>query len=255
MDTAHRTSNQQLECPICNYSSSSEAEISQHIEKHHAFKCKECNKEFLSCPELISHDYEEHRTDTVESSTPPTTTYSHCGHTFNSKNELDTHTETVHGIRNQLYDCPICSYRSTSENDVTRHVEERHAFTCKECPTECSSKEELDDHISEIHYTEHINAHKCNRCHHEFLNKHELKQHMSVVHDKKEQQENEIRFQCDKCRVIFMSEDELKNHDIEYHVVQSRVKNTLLIGDSNTKFQNPRLKKPSLAKGSSPLAL
>ena len=238
MDTEHRTSNLQLECPICNYSCLSETDIAKHIDEKHAFKCKECNKEFLSCDDLVSHDYEEHRAETMESSMPSTTTCTYCEHIFPSKNELDTHILSVHGTRNKPYDCPICNYRSTSEADVTNHVEEHHTFKCKDCPTECSSQEELDNHISEIHYTEPVSTYKCNRCGHEFGTENELKQHMSIVHDQKGPQSPH---NCAKCRERFSHESELESHIKTTHITTAKVKNNLLLADSLSKYQNPRL--------------
>ena len=238
MEKMHKTSNQQLVCPICNYTSSSETEISQHVKEKHSFKCKECNREFPSSDELISHDYEEHRTNNVDSSTPPTTTCSKCGHLFSSKNELDIHSAAVHGRSNKPYDCPICTYTSTTEADVNNHVEETHVFRCKDCQSECSSQEELIRHISEMHETDPERIHICNRCSHEFAREDDLKQHMSLVH---ELSSSQTPHSCDKCGERLECESDMERHIQEDHITKAKVKNTLLIGDSNSKFQNPRL--------------
>ena len=238
MDTEHRPSNKQFECPICNYTSSSETDIGQHIEEKHAFKCKECDNEFLTSAELISHDYEQHRTNNVDSSTLPTTICRKCGHRFSSKSELNTHTTSVHGTSSNKYDCPICNFRSPSEAEVNKHIEENHIFKCKDCPVECSSQEELLTHRSETHEAEVVSIHTCNNCSHEFDNEKDLKQHMSVVHEHKSPQ---MPLSCDKCGEQFSLENDLESHVQETHVSNSKYKNTLLLGDSNSKYQNPRL--------------
>ena len=92
----------------------------------------------MSCAELISHDYDDHRVQTVESHTPLMTTCTYCGHIFPSKNELDTYILSM-DKKNKLCVCPICNYRSTSEGDMTNHVEEHHVSKCKKNSTECPS--------------------------------------------------------------------------------------------------------------------
>ena len=106
----------------------------------------------MSTAELISHDYEDHRTDRVEN----VKKCNRCEHEFSSENELHSHTIAVHGTDNKQFDCPICSYRSTTEADITNHVNVSHVYKCKDCQTECSSQEELASHVLETHNTESL---------------------------------------------------------------------------------------------------
>ena len=61
---------------------------------------------------------------------------------------------------------------------------------------------------------------------------------MHEMHEKRSSQETYI---CDKCEDQFTLENELESHIRETHITKAKVKNTLLLGDSNSKFQNPRL--------------
>ena len=83
-----------------------------------------------------------------------------------------------------------------------------------------------------------IDTHICNKCSHEFDNEQDLKRHKSVVH---EQKSSQMPFSCDKCGEQFYIENDLESHVKETHISKSKTKITLLLGDSNSKYQNPRL--------------
>ena len=48
-------------------------------------------------------------------------------------------------------------------------------------------------------------------------------------------------FECDKCNKTFTNRNELKSHTDKTHVSRMKFKNTLLVADSHSKYQNPRL--------------
>ena len=51
----------------------------------------------------------------------------------------------------------------------------------------------------------------------------------------------QAHIKCDKCKKVFQTKSDLLNHNKDVHVSKAKVKNTLLIGVSNTQYQNPRL--------------
>ena len=61
---------------------------------------------------------------------------------------------------------------------------------------------------------------------------------MSKVHETKNPQ---INFKCDKCNKTFENQSELNIHVGNTHVSHANIKNTLLVADSHSKLQNPRL--------------
>ena len=77
-----------------------------------------------------------------------------------------------------------------------------------------------------------------NICGHKFGTEMELEQHMSIVHDHVGSQSPH---NCDKCGERFSLESELESHIKIIHTTTARVKNTLLLADSLSKYQNPRL--------------
>ena len=56
-----------------------------------------------------------------------------------------------------------------------------------------------------------------------------------------EHKSSQIPINCDKCGEKFSLANDLESLVKETHVSKSKTKNTLLLGDSNSKYQNPRL--------------
>ena len=79
-----------------------------------------------------------------------------------------------------------------------------------------------------------------------FPSKSDLDNHTKNVHDGS--QTLEAHFRCDKCDQIFTSMVNLTTHVTRAHVSKKKMKNTLLIGDSLTKYQNPRLIEKALGR-------
>jgi hypothetical protein len=78
----------------------------------------------------------------------------------------------------------------------------------------------------------------CKKCSHKFDSNNELKDHMTHVHNNNN---SSAPFNYDKCNEAFPSKNELKLHTGNTHVSQMKAKNTLLVADSHSKHQNPRL--------------
>ena len=94
----------------------------------------------------------------------------------------------------------MCQFKSTAESDVNRHVEERHVQKCNKCMEEFSSKEDLTNHIAEVHKARNVTesiptSYVCTKCLHEFHTEEELIEHISKVHDKPEQSHNQVHHQ------------------------------------------------------------
>ena len=61
---------------------------------------------------------------------------------------------------------------------------------------------------------------------------------MSAVH---EHTNSHVLYTCNKCEEMFTCQSDLEKHINALHVTKAKVKNTLLLGNSNRKYQNPRL--------------
>ena len=68
------------------------------VKDRHALNWKACHKELLSCAKLISHDYEDHRTNIVDSLTPPTTACCKWRHIFTINMSLSKIALYVHTV-------------------------------------------------------------------------------------------------------------------------------------------------------------
>ena len=112
--------------------------------------------------------------------------------------------------------CPLCSFCNTSQDSVIKHIEDHHpeTFNCNKCDHGFMSKGELDNHIANVHKEANPNP--------------------ASWH-------SQNNFNCDKCKNTFTSGVNLHKHVTQVHVSKEKVKNTLLVGESNTKYQNPRL--------------
>ena len=144
-----------------------------------------------------------------------------CHFETDSKSQLNLHKSGRHSYepstaQSGLITCPMCSFNNKSEANVTKHIHEHHpeTFTCNKCHQIFSSESELNDHKTEAHTEAYPN---------------------SASHP------TEINFKCDKCKGVFTTMVNLSKHLTEVHVSKCKVKNTLLLGDSNSKYQNPRL--------------
>ena len=91
----------------------------------------------------------------------------------------------------------------------------------------------------------HPETFSCTKCNHGFLSKSELDNHTKNVHlslsSNSPSQSSEEQLNCDKCESVFISLPNLNRHVEQVHVSKAKAKNTLLLGDSNSKYQNPRL--------------
>ena len=215
VNKAHKIDNEAcFDCPICSFTNTSEAEVFKHIESIHTEKCNICQSEFTCKSELENHTYSAHK---------------------NPKSSEKAHTIE----KEACFDCPICSFSNTSEAEVFKHIESIHTEKCNICQSEFTCKSELKNHIDSAHSNPKSSNHfTCERCTHAFRSENELQAHMSKVHESKKPR---TYFICDKCNKSYENQSDLNIHVGETHVSQANIKNTLLVADSHSKLQNPRL--------------
>ena len=145
----------------------------------------------------------------------------HCDFETDNNSQLNLHKSGKHSdqpdtAQLNMAHCAMCSFCNTSQDSVMKHIEDHHpeTFTCNKCDHGFKSKEELNIHIGNIHKEANPNP--------------------AFGH-------SQHNFDCDKCNNEFTSEVNLNKHVTQMHVSKAKVKNTLLLGDSNTKYQNPRI--------------
>lgn len=92
---------------------------------------------------------------------PPTYTCPHCGATFASQAELDTHIADEH-----TFVCPYCGAIFTSQADLDAHIASVHHYACPHCGATFITQTELDAHIASEHPTETFTTEDitCSQC-------------------------------------------------------------------------------------------
>ena len=185
-----------------------------------------------------------------------------CPFKANSPSNLDNHIVTKHNQQPAAVECPMCNYKNISETVVNKHIVEKHPekqFSCHICnykhnieievtkhmqehitennPHQCpmcsyttNSEADINKHMEEMHPdNQYLDRHKCTKCDQELCSTSELKQHIKSTH-----------ISCDKCKSEFDTERDLDIHVTDNHVSKAKFKSTLLLGDSHSKYQNPR---------------
>ena len=193
----------------------------------HYFKCQMCSFQTDSPSKLDSHIVAKHNQKATEAQCPM------CNFKNTSEAEVNKHIEDKHPETN--FSCSMCNYKNISKTEATKHMQEKHThnspYQCPMCSYKNKSEANITKHVKEKHPdNQYLDRHKCRDCEYEFNGLTELKSHIQNVH-----------ISCDKCEKRFDTEKELEIHVLDDHVSKEKVKNTLLIGDSHSKYQNPRL--------------
>ena len=216
-----------VKCSKCPTICTDQTCLEEHMKKEHTknkhklhYVCTQCNKVFRQRIDLHKHIELVHKPlikEPIQLTTRKHLKCFKCDHTDSSEEELTKHFESKHSEmlqkkmpknvrQTKQVKCPLCSYQNRSEENVITHVEDQHPDK-KKCP-------------------------KCNK---EFTTNIEFQTHTSEAHNK-----------CDKCNQKFLSQEALDTHVTDVHVSKAKVKNTLLIADSLSKYQNPRIIEKSL---------
>ena len=111
---------------MCDYKSSSEAEITNHVEHFHPDKSVDPNQ-MTQCKE--------------------------CQYKTDSKNQMETHMNARHSKEPKPVKCPMCNYKNNSGSKVTKHVEEQHPekHECDICKKSFTSEDNLKTHTTDKH--------------------------------------------------------------------------------------------------------
>ena len=240
-------------CKYCDQVFASKTEK----ERHKKYMCSKCKLTFGHTVELNIHNRTYHKE-------PPQVLQFHCtecSQEEKTEEDIIKHIETKHTdiLRPALvkqptrthktaedpsppkkqFHCPICSFQNPAEAEITKHIESKHTEKCKICQIEFTCKSDMENHVVSAH--KKVNPPEkyiCKKCSHEFENNNELSEHMTKVHDNNNPP---TLFECDKCNKKFTNKNELKSHTDKTHVSRMKFKNTLLVADSHSKYQNPRL--------------
>ena len=77
--------NNTIECQLCNFKSSTEAEATKHVKEKHAHRCKKCLKEFKTKQELNNHVSTTHQPERAATQPPSAKICTNCREEFSSE--------------------------------------------------------------------------------------------------------------------------------------------------------------------------
>ncbi|ELT93745.1 hypothetical protein CAPTEDRAFT_227359 [Capitella teleta] len=116
-------------CPYCDYTAKTADEMQSHLCEHKI--CMYCGLNYSTQEELDDHLENYHRVSTkhhgLDVGSVVTQTEhkcQSCGHTANSKSELQRHVAS-HG-RDKSYHCMCCEYTSQWKGDMRKHLQRKH---------------------------------------------------------------------------------------------------------------------------------
>jgi hypothetical protein len=190
-------SNKQLEkrtCPICYRVFYSMGNMRAHVKSHHErkgrFNCQICDK------------------------------------TFCSKIALQYHEKRVHSNGGEIL-CENCDETFSNFEDYSSHRRKSHRsvhfqleHTCEECGKNIRGKQNLNQHLKEVHALEttyNLNRvtlktypHNCDQCDSVFKRRSHLKSHIEGMHGGK-------RYPCNLCGKEFQNRSNLNRHAKNFH--------------------------------------
>ena len=203
---AMKPNKKSYKCFICPYSTNIPYHDKIHQQSHISekqFKCTLCQKSFArkqsvnyhKCPLESKSEDEEKIICTM------------CGETVTGNSVFRVHW-TRHRQHKILYECDLCTYSTTQQEALSRHVNshtQEKLFQCNECGKAFSCDITLKDHAYE-HSTE--TRFVCDVCGKAFKKPSSLKIHKTIHVEK--------TFQCKHCEYICRNVFMLRKHMITH---------------------------------------
>ena len=138
-----------------------------------------------------------------------------------------------------LCENPNCTFVTTGNYTLEKHMKERHSFNCKECGEMFKEKHDLKIHIGSLHKGKEVHScsqceksyfnpkllvkheyevHKlpslsCQQCAERFQDKHDLNIHIGAEHEGREV------LQCTNCEKSYLDKRSLVRHKYEAHKI------------------------------------
>ncbi|KAL4230732.1 hypothetical protein ACF0H5_011107 [Mactra antiquata] len=191
-----------LSCLECEYKTTTNARLKNHVLKVHSlkYKCDQCEKKFTSSADLEKHTYNSHSEKSYYCD--------QCTKCYKNKQGLDAHLKThISDYVKPSFPCTMCSKSFTTSHALKTHVKSGHLGVKKFCLCQICGKK----FSQRSSYRQHLNAHnritpyKCSKCDREFVYHKSLKEH-EFMHD------NIRRFHCKICDKAFRQKTVLHIH-------------------------------------------
>ena len=133
-----------------------------------------------------------------------------CGKRFFRKYALHQHTLRHRGEKN--FECKECGFRLISRNELNNHINNMHEkikkYSCSMCPEMFTSSKRVRDHILKMHT--HSKKYSCRFCRMPFMEHTSCQQH-EMTHT------GEKPHECPECGKSFRRRHAVKRHRISHY--------------------------------------
>ena len=210
---SEQTSTQDISCPHCDYKTTDEKYLTEHMKQKHNNQCEHCDQNFTQKSNLLEHQRSNHDVSTNQCMM--------CKLYFATNNELEKHMKEEHS---QV--CEVCEEIFATRSELKNHVDSSHSFKCNYCEIVTTTMEKMGKHVEGSHTIQ------CNVCSYNFPTNQELELHKSEKHpyacvvcstelDSKSNLEKHLEdnhtYTCDSCGYIAINEDIMENHIMDTH--------------------------------------
>jgi len=191
-------------CPDCDFKSMYSNRFYEHVRNMHSFECQQCSKKMGSRDEYTKHNRTYHPDKVVLCEL--------CGRELQQKS-LRLHMKKFHSSKS--HKCNHCDYATGYKAALSRHVRERHSFTCQHCSKKMESRNDYFKHLNTEHGVglNRIQRVKCDQCDKTLSSKQALQQHVQQIHIREEL--NPVK--CDQCNKTFSISTLLQRHVQRMH--------------------------------------
>ena len=233
------------QCDYCNKTFDRLNDLTSHIQNVHDskkdyYKCRSCDKSFLTIESQKHHEKIHHKLKEIMHSKVQENKIIYfkcnaCEAVFTSKEMLEFHNKLLHKKSVQDEDddimivneqastsktlivesieklnCEHCDKSFIHSSPLIQHMKKAHETKkCKLCPKTFKNGEGLALHLKNDHKA--VRIHKCDKCGKTFFSSINLKFHMNKIHN------GISTIQCEHCDKEFEAADKLKFHILQHH--------------------------------------
>ncbi len=196
-------------CDRCDYKSTFERYLQIHIKEVHGdrdYECDQCDFKTKTKKILDRHIYNIHSDEKPYKC-------QNCEYSCKTQFHLNIHINRIH-IDEKPIKCQEegCEYSCVLTKELRLHMidhNNEYPYKCEECPFECKTRQNLNNHILNIH-TDEKNI-SCDECQFKCKHKGDLDHHKVSMH-------TDIRnFKCDQCDYAGVRKTSLYYHILRCH--------------------------------------
>ena len=113
-----------------------------------------------------------------------------------------------------IFACISCDFKGVTKNDLSNHISDIHSrtFTCNQCDFTSTKSSDVKEHKTKTHPIVMLN---CEECKFQTQHKNQLEKHQKTMH-------GAPKFPCEKCNYKAIHENDLRRHTRTMHVAKTK---------------------------------